>query len=80
MINGSARILREAAFQAGGLPHIEFRYGAADPKVRAFDPLLAEFEWSYFLRYGIFLSDPKARDLMGEGQITVNLALAHEMK
>ena len=43
-----------------GLRHIEFRYGAADPRVRAFNPQVLEVQFKYFRQRHIFLSDLEA--------------------
>lgn len=42
-----------------------YRYGAADWKVKAFNPKIADFEFNYFQKYGIVLSDEQAKSMMG---------------
>jgi hypothetical protein len=54
----------EAALSRASFPHISFRYGAADPRVASFDRNLAELEWTYYLRFGVILSDADAYRLM----------------
>ena len=44
-----------------GIEDFEFRYGAADEKVKAFDPALAEVELCYFEKTGVILSDDEAQ-------------------
>jgi hypothetical protein len=55
----------EAALSRAPLTHISFRYGAADARVASFDKTLADFEWTYYLRFGVILSDQDAYRLMG---------------
>jgi len=43
---------------------LSLRYGAADAKVKSFNPALADFEHQYFLRYRLFLSDEAALQMM----------------
>jgi hypothetical protein len=54
----------ERALDQTTLEHISFRYGAADPEVKAFDRGVADFEYRYFQQTGEFISDRKARQLM----------------
>jgi hypothetical protein len=63
----------DAAFGLqSALPHIEFRYGAADAKVHQFNPDLAEFEWNYFMDHSVFITDEEARAMMGTcGESTI---------
>lgn len=51
----------DTALTAAGIPNLEFRYGAADIRVKNFDPNLANFEYNYFLRFNIFLDDQMAQ-------------------
>ena len=53
-----------AAMNTAVIPHIEFRYGAADARVKAFNPKIADIEWAYFLKYGMILSDLSALNLL----------------
>jgi hypothetical protein len=49
-------------FARTGLININFRYGAADSRVRAFNATIAEIQWDYFQRsQGILLSDEEAQ-------------------
>lgn len=59
----------EKALNTTDLQHISFRYGAADSEVKAFNSDLAGFEWQYFLHFGEFLTDQRAKDLMPAGGI-----------
>jgi phosphoserine phosphatase len=54
----------DAALTAASIPNVEFRYGAADPHVQAFDVKLADFEWSFFEKTGRVLNDAEARKMM----------------
>lgn len=54
----------DGALEAIGIPSFAFRYGAADGKVKSFDAHLADFEFGYFEKYGIVLSDYQAKKLM----------------
>ncbi len=51
----------DAALNAAGIENIEFRYGAADERVRNFDSKIASFEYHYFLLHKVFISDEKAK-------------------
>ncbi|MFL5811955.1 MAG: DUF2608 domain-containing protein [Bdellovibrionia bacterium] len=55
----------EAALSKTPLTHTSLRYGAADTRVASFDKTLAEFEWAYYLRFRVILSDQEAYRLMG---------------
>ena len=54
----------ERALEKTPLEHISFRYGAADPRVAAFNPVIAEIQWREYLKTGRFLSDEEAADLI----------------
>ena len=53
----------EAAFQGSPVPATIFRYGAADSRVKAFNPAVADREWSVFANEGRLLSDEEAAAL-----------------
>jgi hypothetical protein len=44
--------------------HASFRYGAADERVAAFNPLILQTEWREFLKTGRFISDDQAAYLL----------------
>lgn len=54
------------ALNAFPLTHFEFRYGAADSKVKSFSPQIAEVELSYFQRKGILLTDEEAEAILSD--------------
>lgn len=58
-VNNVDKALNEAS-----IPSFAFRYGAADYKVKHFDSKLADFEFNYFVKYGVVLSDHQAKILM----------------
>lgn len=45
------------ALTPAGLESISFRYGAADAKVKAFDPKIADRQFAAFQKLGVILSD-----------------------
>lgn len=51
------------ALGQANIPHIAFRYGAADGRVKSFDPAIAEIQLNYFRQYRRFLSDEQAERL-----------------
>jgi hypothetical protein len=53
----------DAEFLQDDFKNINFRYGAADSKVRAFSSKIAEAQWFYFQEYGEFISDAQAERL-----------------
>ena len=59
----------ERALEKTPLEHISFRYGAADPRVAAFNPVIAEIQWREYLKTGRFLSDEEATDLVERRRI-----------
>lgn len=54
----------DRALNSTSIPHIEFRYGAADPKVKAFDRNVADKQFKVFKDSGEVISDEKARELL----------------
>ena len=50
----------EASMAQRNIPYVGFRYGAADPKVHAYDADVASVQWKYF---GRILDDEAAREL-----------------
>lgn len=54
----------EAALQAENIPHIELRYRAADARVQSFNTDIAEFEYNYYLKNKVFISDEVAAEMM----------------
>ena len=54
----------DTALNAAEIENIEFRYGAADERVKSFDSQLANFEFHYFLLHKVFLDDKKAKELL----------------
>ncbi|MEI8025959.1 MAG: DUF2608 domain-containing protein [Pseudomonadota bacterium] len=54
----------ETALNDAGIENVEFRYGAADERVKNFDSQLANFEFHYFLLHKVFLDDEKAKELL----------------
>lgn len=48
------------------IEHLSVRYGAADEKVKAFNYEVADFEWKYFLKCKIFLSDLDAKQMLAK--------------
>ena len=56
----------DAALNEAGIENIEFRYGAADERVRNFDSKIASFEYHYFLLHKVFISDEKAKALLSK--------------
>lgn len=54
----------DAEFANDGFPNINYRYGAADPKVRAFSKEVAELQWTYFDRFGQLISDEAAEEIL----------------
>lgn len=52
------------ALSRQGLPHIEFRYGAADAKVSSFNPEIGDVQWKIFLQTGKILNDQQASQLI----------------
>ena len=54
----------DTALRAAGIENVEFRYGAADERVKNFDSQLANFEFHYFLLHKVFLNDEEARNLL----------------
>jgi FMN phosphatase YigB (HAD superfamily) len=54
----------EEALDTAGIDNIEFRYGAADPKVRAFNAKIAAIQLRHFQNTGIIISDSQARAIL----------------
>jgi hypothetical protein len=54
----------EKALNETEFEHASFRYGAADERVAAFNPLILQTEWREFLRTGRFISDEEATYLL----------------
>jgi len=52
----------DAALSGTGVRHTSYRYGAADPRVKSFDPVLGDYQWGVFKATGQILSDEEARD------------------
>lgn len=52
------------AMNDASIPVFAHRYGAADWKVKHFDAKLADFQWNHFRKFGVVLSDAKAKTLM----------------
>lgn len=57
----------EAALNGTPIKHISFRYGAADERVKNFNSDVAEVQWSYFHRYGKFIPDGAAYEILAKG-------------
>lgn len=53
----------DATLTAAGIPVVAIRYGAADARVRAFDPAVADLQYKAWSR---LLSDEEARELLGQ--------------
>lgn len=56
----------EAALSSSTIPHTSFRYGAADERVRAFNPEIARCQWNLFLGSQVFVSDQDALEAIRE--------------
>lgn len=54
----------EAIFASNGIANLNFRYGAADEKVKAFRPEIADVQWAHFEKTGEILSDDEADRLL----------------
>ncbi len=53
----------DAVFSQAGIANLNFRYGAADGKVKSFSPEIAEIQWEYFVKFGgALLSDREAEE------------------
>lgn len=50
----------EEALEKTNLEHVSFRYGAADPRVASFNPLVMRVQWFEFLKSGRFITDEEA--------------------
>jgi len=59
----------ENAFKKSNITNINYRYGAADPKVKNYNQRIADIEWSYFIHYGILLTDQQAATIKNKGFI-----------
>lgn len=51
----------DAVFAQKGHTNINFRYGAADERVKAFDAQLSEFQWDIFSRFGELAPDEELK-------------------
>ncbi len=49
----------EAALNAIGIPNFDFRYGAADARVGAFNAKVADWQLQTYLNYGVIVPDEK---------------------
>ncbi len=47
----------DAVFAQKGQDNINFRYGAADARVKAFDSKIADYQWDLFVKTGELISD-----------------------
>lgn len=54
----------DAEFAKTQIVNINFRYAAADPRVFAFNPNIAEFQWEHFLKTGELISDEEAEEIL----------------
>jgi len=54
----------DAEFSNGPFANINYRYGAADERVKAFSADIAELQWAYFVQEGILISDKVAREML----------------
>ena len=61
----------DKALTAAGITNLEFRYGAADVRVKNFNPDLANFEYNYFLKFNMFLDDQMALWLMSHSSVAI---------
>lgn len=60
----------EAVFAKSGLVNINFRYGAADERVKSFWSDLADVQWDYFQKHsGALLTDAEAEKLLPEDKL-----------
>lgn len=54
----------EAVLSQRGIVNLNYRYGAADEKVKSFRPQITDIQWSHFEKTGMILSDEEAESLM----------------
>ena len=66
----------ETAFSGSSVVNVNFRYGAADPKVKGFNPKIADAQWQYFMRDDVFLSDETALQKIQSGEEISELTLS----
>lgn len=57
----------DAEFAKDVFPNINYRYGAADERVKAFSKEIAELEWMYFSERKILISDEEAKKILEDG-------------
>lgn len=55
----------DAEFGHDVFPNINFRYAAADPKVKSFSKEIAELQWSYFIDNNVLITDLEAQKILG---------------
>ena len=58
----------DAEFAKDSFANINFRYAAADERVKSFSSAIAELEWNYFAYEGILISDKLASELIVDDQ------------
>lgn len=56
----------EKSLAGSGIVLESYRYGAADPIVAAYDPKVADVEYSFFKEFNHLLTDQEAEDIMGD--------------
>lgn len=58
------------ALEKQNRPHVEFRYGAADAKVAAFNTNIGDMQWNIFLQTGRIISDQQALEMLNSRRRT----------
>jgi hypothetical protein len=56
------------ALSACRIPHLTFRYGAADQTWKEFDPAMSDVEFDQFQKCGTVMNDDEARDFIKSGK------------
>lgn len=56
------------AFAKREFANINYRYSAADFRVKAFNPKLADYQWNYFIKFGLLLTDKEVEVRMSQSE------------